>query len=104
MPAQQPSTASFLTIPPSQAQLSTTLQHNFIAQNNMLHAQAAVAQAAGTVPVSIMQLGARGRPATTILGHPPAVNMGPIPRASESAGTPKDEDIEWQEYFNAEGR
>lgn len=118
-----PTGASFLTMPSTQNQFapaaqpnqfapatqpshfSPAVQQSFIAQNNLMHAQAAVAQAAGTVPVSIMQLGARGRPPTTLFGQNPLNAVAPIPRASEStaSGTPKDEDFEWIEYVSAEG-
>lgn len=70
----------------------------------MLAAQAAIASSTGTVPVSIVQLGTRGRPATTILGQP--VSTVPIPRASETVATEisNEEEFEWFEYLSQEGK
>ncbi|KAI6177661.1 hypothetical protein M3Y97_00932400 [Aphelenchoides bicaudatus] len=95
-PPSVPTTgASFLTMP-------TTQMTQFIAQNNLLHAHNAVAQAAGTVPVSIMQLGAKGKPPSTILGQP----VVPVPRAIDPStlAAPKEDESEWNEYFTQEGK
>jgi hypothetical protein len=115
MPIPPTAGPSFLTMPSSQNPAAmpnpvamsnpNAMQQAFIAQNNLMHAQAAIAKASGTVPVSIMQLGARGQPPTTLFGQP-AIPIRPVPRVADptASDTLKDDDFEWCEYFNPEGK
>jgi hypothetical protein len=82
----------------AQFAVNQSMQQSFIAQNNMLAAQAAVATA--NVPTSIFRLGAKGNPPTPVLG----VSRFQDQRASSATNTPNDDDYEWLEYFNSEGK
>lgn len=88
---------------PSQFSINTQQMQSFIANNNMIAAQAAVAAASNTVPVSIFRVGDKNKQPTPILAQ-----AMPVPRlvdtSSMAANTPKEDEFEWLEYFDQNGK